>query len=64
VLLKIFNPLGQEIRTLINTTLAAGYHEVKWDGKNDLGQPVSPGIYLYQLKAGDFHAVKKMILLE
>ena len=40
----------------------AGYHSVRWDGKDNNGNPVSSGVYLYQLQAGDFAQVKKMSL--
>ena len=63
VLLKIFNTLGQEIRTLADVRYEAGYHSVKWDGKDNNGNPASSGIYFYQLQAGRFSQVKKMMLL-
>jgi len=63
VVLRIFNTLGQEIRTLANGQYEAGYHSVHWDSKDNNGNPVSSGVYLYQLHAGNFSQVKKMILL-
>jgi len=62
--LRIFNTLGQEIRTLVNEESSEGYHQVCWDGKDNAGNKVGSGIYLYQLQADNFIAVKKMILLE
>ncbi len=41
----------------------AGYYSVEWNSKNNFGNPVSSGMYLYQIKAGDFVKVHKMILL-
>jgi hypothetical protein len=64
VILKIYNVLGQEIRTLINERKPAGYHSVKWDSRNNNGVTVSSGIYLYRLKAGEFVITKKMILIK
>ena len=61
--LRIFNTLGQEIRTLINTKYEAGSYEVRWDGKDKNGNYVSSGVYLYQLKARNFGQVQKMLLL-
>jgi flagellar hook assembly protein FlgD len=63
VTLKIYNVLGQEIRTLINEWKPAGYHSVKWDSRNNNGVLVSSGVYLYKLQAGGFVVTKKMILI-
>jgi hypothetical protein len=63
VVVKIFNTLGEEIRTLVEAPYEAGYHRVRWDGKDKNGNPVASGIYLYQLQAGDFSQVRKMALL-
>jgi flagellar hook assembly protein FlgD len=63
VVLKIFNILGAEIRTLADEQREAGYHRVRWDGRDNNGKPVASGVYLYQLRAGDFSQVKKMSLL-
>ncbi len=63
VVLKIYNILGKEIRTLVNRNYAAGNHSVRWDGKDSNGSDVSSSIYFYQLQAGQFNQVKKMSLL-
>ncbi len=63
VVLKIFNIFGEEIRTLVDEQREAGYHRVRWDGKDENGKPVTSGVYLYQLRAGSFSQVKKMSLL-
>lgn len=63
VQLQIFNTLGREIRTLIRSKFSAGEHRIYWDGTDNNGNPVPNGIYLYQLKAGDFNQSKKMSLL-
>ncbi|MCG3157227.1 MAG: hypothetical protein DKINENOH_03859 [bacterium] len=64
VILKIFNILGQKMVTLIDEKKAAGYYSVKWDGTDQLGIQVPSGIYLYQLKAGDFEDVRKLTLVK
>jgi hypothetical protein len=61
--LRIFNLLGQEIRTLFSSRQLAGFHSRQWDGKNDSGEAVASGLYLYELRAGDFVATRKMLLL-
>ncbi|MCI0553950.1 MAG: T9SS type A sorting domain-containing protein [Anaerolineae bacterium] len=63
VVVKIFNTVGEEIRTLVEAEYEAGYHRVRWDGKDKNGHPVASGIYLYQLLAGNFSQVRKMSLL-
>jgi hypothetical protein len=63
VVVKIFNTLGEEIRTLVEAPYEAGHHRVRWDGKDKNGNPVASRIYLYQLQAGDFSQVRKMALL-
>ena len=62
--LKIFNLLGQQIRILINERQEAGSHTVVWDGRDEAGNPVSSGIYLYQIHTGKSMSIRKMILLK
>lgn len=61
VSIKIYNILGQEIRTFNVGLQTNGTHGVRWDGKNNFGNRVTPGIYFYQLHAGNETLVKKMI---
>ncbi len=63
VVINVYNTLGQQIDTLIDRQYAAGFHSVRWDGKDRNGNPVSSGIYLYQIQAGEFSQVKKMSLI-
>ncbi len=64
VTLKIYNSLGQIIRTLINKDYSAGFFHVVWDGRNDSGLKVSSGLYIYSIKAGDYSMSRKMVLLK
>ncbi len=57
--LKVYNMLGEEIKILVNKMQDSGYHEVKFDASN-----LTSGVYLYSLKAGNYFAVKKMILMK
>jgi hypothetical protein len=61
--LKIYNILGQLVRTLVNEEKTSGTYNVIWDGKDDSGKEVSSGIYFYQLKTEDYTFTKKMVLL-
>jgi len=56
--------LGRQVKTLVNQTHDAGYRSVIWDATNDYGKPVSAGIYLYQIQAGEYMQTKKMLLLK
>ena len=49
--LKIYNLLGQEVRTLVDGEREAGYYTVTWNGKDYHGQDVSSGVYFYRLKS-------------
>lgn len=61
--LTIFNILGQKTKTLVTNKQIAGSHEIQWDGRNEQGENVSSGIYLYSLKANGHTITKKMVLL-
>jgi len=63
VVVKIFNLVGAEIRTLADEQREAGYHRVHWDGRDKNGKAVASGIYLYRLQTGKFSQVKTMSLL-
>lgn len=65
VFVRVFNTLGYEINTLVDSPLNAGLHSVRWDGKDNRGNPVSSGVYLYQVQVGDkFSQIRKMSLLK
>jgi hypothetical protein len=63
VAVKIFNLLGEEVRTLMDGLREAGYHNVRWDGKDGNGNPVANGVYFYQIQADDFSETRKMSVL-
>ena len=64
VKIMIYDLMGREVRTLVNDQQSAGFKSIVWDATNNLNQPVSAGMYLYQISAGKFHQVKKMVLLK
>ncbi len=64
VSLKIYDLRGRCVRTLVDSELPAGSHSVQWDGRNELGEQVSSGIYLYSLRAGDETFARKMTLVK
>lgn len=63
VILKIYNILGQQVRTLVNERQPAGEKSVEWVGRDRFGELVGSGIYIYQIKAGNFLMSRKMVLL-
>jgi len=64
VQLKIFNSLGEEVRTLVNKEQPSGRYEVSWDGKDNNNSNVAAGVYFYQLNSNDNAQTKKMIMLK
>ena len=59
VSLKIYNVLGNEVKTLVNENKPAGSYKIEFDGSDLPG-----GVYFYKLEAGDFSETKRMILLK
>ena len=64
VTLDIYDILGKQIKTLVNQSQNAGNKIAVWDGTNEFSRPVSAGVYLYQIQAGDFIQTRKMLLLK
>jgi hypothetical protein len=64
VQLRIYNVLGELVRTLVDEMKLPGQYGVQWDGKNDVGTPVSGGLYIYRLQAGDFSESRRMLMLK
>ena len=64
ITLKVYNMLGQEVKTLINETRNAGHHLTVWDGTNNFGHRVTSGIYFYVLSTGETHEAQKMVLMK
>jgi hypothetical protein len=62
--ITIYDMMGREVKTLVNSLQAAGYKSIQWDATNNQGYHVSAGVYLYSIEAGDFRQTKKMILLK
>ena len=63
VRLMIYDVLGRKVRTLVSDRMDAGHHVLNWDGLNDAGTAVASGMYVYRIKAGDFIAHRKMLLV-
>ena len=64
VRIRIFNILGQNVYTLLDEFKERGTYFIGWNGKNDLGEAVSSGIYYYHITADQYRNTRKMLLLE
>ena len=62
--ITIYDIMGRSTKSLVNSNQTAGYRSVRWDATNNLGEPVSAGIYIYMIQAGEFRQTKKMVLLK
>jgi len=62
--ITVYDMLGRVVKTMVNQTQNAGFRFIIWDATNDYGKPVSAGIYLYQIQAGEYMQTKKMVLLK
>jgi flagellar hook assembly protein FlgD len=62
--ITIYDMMGRIVKTLVNSSQTAGYKSIKWNATNDRNEPVSAGLYLYTIQAGEFRQTKKMVLLK
>jgi len=62
--ITIYDMLGNVVNNLVNRNQRRGYKSVQWNATNNLGEPVSAGMYIYTIQAGDFRQTKKMVLLK
>ena len=62
--IRIYDLKGRLVNTLVNKEQTAGHKAIKWAGVDGNGKFVSAGVYLYEIQAGDFRQVKKMVLLK
>jgi len=63
VKLRILDVNGREVRRFVNEMMDAGEQRVQWDGRNERGEPVPPGIYVYELRASGLKAARKLVRL-
>jgi hypothetical protein len=62
--ITVYDMMGRLVQTLVSGNKSAGYHSLKWDATNRYGSPVSAGVYIYSIQAGNHRDIKKMILLK
>ena len=65
VAIKIYNILGQDVKTLVNGYVPEGEYEIEWDGTDNSGRPVSSGVYIYRMTTNPgFAAARKLLYLK
>ncbi|MCH7681656.1 T9SS type A sorting domain-containing protein [candidate division KSB1 bacterium] len=64
VSLMIYDLAGRQVRELVNENKEAGSYTVQWDGRNQTGQTVATGLYIYQIRAGQFNQNRKMLFMK
>jgi PKD repeat protein len=63
VSLKIYNSLGQTVRTLVAAQHAPGFYETVWDGRDDFGREIPSGIYFYAMESHGVRFIRKITVL-
>ena len=64
VTITVYDLLGNMVRNLVSEYQSSGIKSVQWDATDNQGQPVSAGVYMFTIEAGEFRQTKKMILLK
>jgi len=64
VKITIYDMMGRIVNNLVSSQQNTGYKSVQWNATNNAGQPVSAGLYLYTIQAGEFIQTRKMVLLK
>ena len=64
VRLTVFDLRGRTVAALVNAVQPRGIYSVTWDGTDSRGMKVPSGVYFYRLEAGDFKAVRKMVIIK
>ena len=62
--ISVYNLLGHKVVDLVSDMQPVGYHNIMWNSTDMSGKSVSSGVYIYTITAGDYRAVKKMILIK
>ncbi len=64
VKIDLYNIVGQRVKTLVDEDMKPGVYSADWNGTDESGKSVSSGLYFYKMQAGEFSAMKKMVLLK
>ncbi|RMF60592.1 MAG: T9SS C-terminal target domain-containing protein, partial [Calditrichaeota bacterium] len=63
-ILKVYNLLGQEVRTLVDKEEPPGFYTVFWDATDDAGREVPSGVYVYRIQSGNFVSARKAVFVK
>jgi hypothetical protein len=63
VSVEVYSPDGRRVRTLTGGALAAGSHALPWDGRDDVGRAVPPGLYFCRAQVGGWQATQRLVRL-
>jgi hypothetical protein len=61
--IKIYDMLGNEVKTIFDDYVTPSEHQFYWDGTNNLAQHVASGVYFYHVISGTYNAVEKIVLI-
>ncbi|MBN2170408.1 MAG: T9SS type A sorting domain-containing protein [Candidatus Krumholzibacteriota bacterium] len=64
VRIELFDVGGERVRRLMSERKAPGQHVVVWDGRDDAGQRLASGVYLYRIEQGSFTATRKLVMIK
>jgi hypothetical protein len=64
VKLSVYNTKGQLVRTLANSQMPSGPHQMLWNGRDESGAPVASGVYFYRLDTDNYNRIMKMVLMK
>ena len=62
--ITIHDMMGRVVKTLVNSSQTAGYKSILWNATNNRNEPISVGLYLYTIQAGEFRQTKKMVMIK
>jgi hypothetical protein len=63
VTLTVYNTLGQPVRTVVHQRMSAGFHAIRWNGRDNAGRAVSSGVYLVRMTAGTYTNVMRVTMV-
>ena len=62
--IKVYNALGQVVKTLVDGVVPAGVHQVTWDATDNTGAAVATGVYLYRMDVGGSSETRALVLMK
>ena len=63
IVIKIYNLMGKEVRILVDEQNQPGHYRIIWDGRDEQGEKVASGVFIYRMRAGQFVSMKKLVLM-